>query len=84
MMQVENLRKWRSAEETKVAIIEVESITERIIVEADPLLGLGPILRLSPNLCSNPPKQAPELPLPTQDHRIWITAKANNTHPRKT
>jgi hypothetical protein len=52
------LKTSRSAEETKVAIIKVESIAERIVIEAKPLLGLA-ALHLSPYLRSNPPKQAP-------------------------
>ena len=49
-------------------------------MEAEPLLLLGAVLHLSPNFCSNPPKQASQFPLPTQNYHMWIKAKLNHTH----
>ena len=69
----------RLAEEAKIAIVKVESITERVIVEAEPLLGPA-ASDLSPNPCSNPPKPAPQLPLPTHNHHTWIKVHSNHTH----
>lgn len=68
-----------SAEESKVAIVKIESITEGIILEAE-LLLLGSARRLPLHFSSDPPEQALKLSLATKNHSIWIKTKPKNTH----
>lgn len=66
------------------SIVKVEGVTERVIVEVEVLLVIGPGLHLSPNICSHLPKQPPQLSLPVHEHQPWLlettTATTHNTH----
>ncbi|KAL3502354.1 hypothetical protein ACH5RR_036803 [Cinchona calisaya] len=75
-MQANSSRKKElklQAEETTVAIIKVESITQRVILEAAEVLMLLISTIVVEQLLSHFPKQVSELLFPKQKHHIRIT-----------
>ena len=70
------------AEETEIAIIEIERVTKRVIVEAEPLLLLElikrPALDLSFDLSSDPPKELCQSLLSTDQNHVVIKTQLHH------
>jgi hypothetical protein len=65
-----------SAKEAKIAIIKVEGITKRVIVEVEILPTVLVLQHLSLEISSYPPKQAPQLSFPMHKHHSWLKPTA--------
>jgi len=59
--------------EAKIAVVKVEGVTKRVIVEGGVVIGAS--LDLPLHICSDPPKQTHQPSLSMQNHQAWLKFK---------
>lgn len=76
-MDISYIFKLTSTEEAKIAVVKVERVTKRVIVEVEFFWSL----HLPLKVCSKSPKQPPQPFLAMHKHHAWLkAAEAHNIH----